>query len=85
MGQESLRTALQDPHKLPEDPERPQEASKKPPRGSQEVTRRPQDGPQGLPRGSQETEIDQQLFVVSIDLLFHIFVPDGLLRPQDGA
>ena len=50
MGQESLRTALQDPHKLPEDPERPQEASKKPPRGSQEVTRRPQDDPQGLPR-----------------------------------
>ena len=53
-GQGSPKTALQAPQKLPEDPERPHEASKKPPRGSHEAPRRPQEGPTGLPRGPQE-------------------------------
>ena len=81
MGQESLRTALQDPISSQKTPNGP----RRPPRSPLEAPRKSPGGPRMTPRGSQETEIDQQLFVVSIDLLFHLFVPDGLLRPQDGA
>ena len=79
------KRALGRPCRTPISSQKTPNGPRRPPRSPLEAPRKSPGGPRMTPRGSQETEIDQQLFVVSIDLLFHLFVPDGLLRPQDGA